>query len=320
MQLPISTMRYDITVPLLDGRVQIPDVELVPTRTGAMVFANVPALQSGDFGLWDLNMGYVLPAIEAGWDLIGLPLFIKRKPIYTFLFCRVDAGINSPKDLEGKRIGAASYPTSITIWAQGLLQYRHGVDISKLVWSVTNDKRAFPLHTSTPTVEAAAGEAKSPIDRLMAGEVDAIITDISDGKIYDMLEKSPDVKRLFPNYMEEDLKVYQETGLHAPMHQMVMSTKLDKEHPDLARQVVDAFEEAKQVSYMDTLNDRAGFSVMYQRERFVEQEKAWGDPWTYGVKNDRGTIDAFLAYNAEQGFTSKQLSIGDWLAESSLDT
>ena len=320
MQLPISTMRYDITIPLLDGRVGIPDVELVPTSTGAMVFSNIPALQSGDFGLWDLNMGYVLPAIEAGWELVGLPLFVKRKPVYTFIFCRVDAGIVVPSDLEGKRIGAASYPTSITMWVQGFLQHRHGVDVSKLRWIVSNDRRAFPLHTSEPTVELAAGETKSPVDRLMDGEVDAIITDISDGKVFDMLEESPDVKRLFPNYMDEDLKVYRETGVHAPMHQMVMSRKLDKEHPELAKKVFDAFEEAKQVSYTDTLNDRAGFSVMYQRERYVEQEKAWGDPWTYGVGNDRGTIDAFLAYNAEQGMTGQRMSVDDWFAASTRDT
>ena len=92
MQLPISTMRYDITMPLLDGRVQIPGVDLVPTGTGSMVFNDVPALQSGDFGLWDLNLGYVLPAIEAGWEIVGLPLMVKRKPVYTFIYCRADAG------------------------------------------------------------------------------------------------------------------------------------------------------------------------------------------------------------------------------------
>ena len=106
MQLPISTMRYDITMPLLDGRVQIPGVDLVPTGTGSMVFNDVPALQSGDFGLWDLNLGYVLPAIEAGWEIVGLPLMVKRKPVYTFIYCRADAGIETPKDLEGKRIGS----------------------------------------------------------------------------------------------------------------------------------------------------------------------------------------------------------------------
>ena len=119
MQLPISTMRYDITMPLLDGRVQIPGVELAPGPTAAMVFNEMPALQSGDFGLWDLNLGYVLPAIEAGWEIVGLPIMVKRKPVYTFIYCRADAGIETPKDLEGKRIGSGSYPTSITVWAAG---------------------------------------------------------------------------------------------------------------------------------------------------------------------------------------------------------
>ena len=98
MQLPISTMRYDITMPLLDGRVQIPGVELAPGPTAAMVFNEMPALQSGDFGLWDLNLGYVLPAIEAGWEIVGLPIMVKRKPVYTFIYCRADAG---NRDAEG---------------------------------------------------------------------------------------------------------------------------------------------------------------------------------------------------------------------------
>ena len=321
MQLPISTMRYDITMPLLDGRVQMPGVELTPAPTAAMVFSDMPALQTGDFGLWDLNLGYILPAIEAGWELVGLPIFIKRKPVYTFVFCRSDAGINSPKDLEGKRIGSASYPTSITAWVQGLLQHRHGVDITTLRWVVNNNRRVFPLHVDSPTVEAAEGDLpKSPIDRLMAGEVDAIITDISDGAAFAMLEASPDVKRVFPNYQDEDLALFKETGIHAPMHQMVMSRKLDREDPELARRVYEAFVQAKQIAYTDAVNDRAGFSLMYQREMAVAQERVWGDPWVYGVKDDMGTIDAFLTYNVEQGMTGARLSLEDWMAAATLDT
>ena len=320
MQLPISTMRYDITLPLLDGRVQVPGVELTPAATGAMVFNEVPALQSGDFGLWDLNLGYILPAIEAGWEIVGLPLMIKRKPVYTFVFARADAGIETPKDLEGKRIGSGSYPTSITAWVTGLLQDRHGVDVSTFRWIVNNPRRVFPLHVETH-IEAAEGDPpKPPIDRLMAGEVDAIITDISDGPAFAMLESSPEVKRVFPNYQEEDLALWRESHIHTPMHQMVMSRKLDREDPDLARRVFDAFVEAKRLAYIDAVNDRAGFSVMYQRELVVEQEKLWGDPWVYGVKEDMGTLDAFLTYNVEQGLTSRRLSLEDWMAASTLDT
>ena len=154
----------------------------------------------------------------------------------------------------------------------------------------------------------------------MEGEVDAIISDISDGAAFAMLEASPDVKRVFPNYQEEDLALWNEMRIHAPMHQMVMSRKLDREDPELALRVYDAFVEAKRLAYIDAVNDRAGFSLMYQREAVVEQEKVWGDPWIYGVKDDMGTIDTFLTYNAEQGLTSQRLSLEDWMAASTLDT
>ncbi len=320
MELSFPIMRYDHTMPLLEGRVKIDGVELRPVRTNSMVFNDVPELREGNFGLWDLNMGYVLPAIEAGWELIGLPVFSKRKPVYTFLFCRADAGINTPKDLEGKRIGSNSYPTSITIWLQGLLQHRHGVDISKLQWVTSSPRRVFPLHKAEPKVEAAENPKKSPVTRLLEGEVDAIITDISDGKAFRTLEQDRSIKRLFPNYVEEDLRLYRETGIYTTMHQMVMSKKLDRSNPDLAEKLFTAFEVAKKLAYEDILNDRGGFSVVYLRERLEEQIKEWGDPWKYGVKANQSTIDTYLAYNAEQGITSKKLSPQDFFAAGTLET
>ena len=320
MEILFPIMRYDHTMPLLEGRVKIDGVELKPVRTSSMVFNDVPELREGNFGLCDLNMGYVLPAIEAGWELIGLPVFSKRKPVYSFLFCRADAGINSPKDLEGKRIGSNSYPTSITIWLQGLLQHRHGVDISKLRWVTSSPRRVFPLHKTESKVEAAEDPKKSPVNRLLDGEVDAIITDISDGKAFRTLEQDPSIKRLFPNYVEEDLRLYGDTGIYATMHQIVMSKKLDRGNPDLAGKLFTAFEEAKKLAYEDILNDRAGFSVVYLRERFEEQIKDWGDPWKYGVKENKNMIDSYLTYNAEQGITSKKLALEEFLAAGTLET
>src|SRR5687767_11546251 len=116
LELPFPVMRYDITLPLAEGRVEIPGVRLRPTQITSMVFADNPQLREGDCGLCDLNVGYLLPAIEAGWQLVGLPVFSKRKPAYQFIFCRADAGIDSPKDLEGKRIGSGSYRTALTVW------------------------------------------------------------------------------------------------------------------------------------------------------------------------------------------------------------
>jgi len=313
-------MRYDHTMPLLEGKVEIEGVKLNPVRTNSMVFNDVPELREGDFGLWDLNMGYVLPAIEAGWQIVGLPVFVKRKPLYTYIFCHRDAGIDSPKDLEEKRIGTGSYPTAITIWAQGLLKDLYGVDISRLCWVTSNSRRVFLLHKSNPRVEAAEDPKKSPVNRLLDGEVDAIITDISDGSAFETLEQSPKVRRLFPNYMDEDMRLYRETGIYTPVHQIVMSRTLDREHPELAGKLYRAFEEAKRLAYLDILNDRAGFSVVYLRERLVQQVKDWGDPWKYGIKANKGTIDTFIKYNVEQGTIRSELSYREMFASGTLET
>src|SRR5437762_3292453 len=92
VEIPITFMRYDLTMPVIDGRVTIDGVKLVPTRSapnGTMISPESP-IPSGDFGIIDMNMGNWLPAIEAGWELVGLPVFTKRKHVYTYLFCRSD--------------------------------------------------------------------------------------------------------------------------------------------------------------------------------------------------------------------------------------
>ena len=317
MDLRFPVMRYDHTMPLLDGRVEIPGVTIKPEPTPPMVSADVPSLRTGGFGLCDLNTGYWPQAIEEGWDLVGLPLFIKRKPVYQYLFVSND--VTSPSDLEGKRIATNFYPTGITILLQGLLRERHGVDTASITWVANATSGVFPLHDGSPAVKVADGERKAPWDRLLEGEVDGIISDISDGDVWEKLENSPNVHRLF-DYVAEDRRLYEETGVYTPMHLIVMSRRLDREHPGLARQVYDAFEEAKRLAYRDILNDRAGFSVVYLRERLVEQMGTWGDPWKYGVTANRGTVETFARYNADQGITGRQLAVEELFAEGTLDT
>jgi 4,5-dihydroxyphthalate decarboxylase len=161
---------------------------------------------------------------------------------------------------------------------------------------------------------------KSMADRLIDGEVDAMITDISDAKLFDILENSSKVRRLFPNYIEEDERLYRETGIFTPVHIIVMSKKLDRQYSDLAGKLYTAFEQAKKMAYEDILSDRAGFSVVYLRERMKEQRQRWGDPWKYGIKANKSTIDALIGYNHEQGMIRSELSYGEIFAEATLES
>ena len=318
MELKFPLMRYDIVQPLLDGRVTVEGVTLKPFKTSSMVFTDVPQLRTGDFDLWELNWGYFLPALEAGWKFIGLPVFPKRKPAYQYIFCRTDAGINSPKDLEGKKVATGQYRIVVDIWIRGLLKHQHGVDPSKLKWLSLRDD-IFPIHDDKVQIEIAKGD-KNPVDRLIDGEVDAIITDISDVKLFHTLENSPKVKRLFPDYVERDRNVFRETGIYAPMHLIVMSEALDRKYPDLAGKIYAAFEQAKKVAYDDILSDMAGFTLVNLREKMQEQMKTWGDPFKYGMRANKETIDKFNQYNLEQGLVRTVVPLEKQFAASTLDT
>src|SRR5581483_5590483 len=128
IELQVPNLRYDITMPFVDGRVPVDGVRLKVGRgVAGTVLPKDSPLITGDFGLVDLNIGNLLQAIEAGWEMVALPVFSKRKPVYTYVFCRSDRGIATPKDLEGKRIGAGRYVSSITVWLRGLLHEHYGV-------------------------------------------------------------------------------------------------------------------------------------------------------------------------------------------------
>jgi 4,5-dihydroxyphthalate decarboxylase len=318
MELKFPLMRYDIVQPLLDGRVTVEGVTFKPFKTSSMVFTDVPQLRTGDFDLWELNWGYFLPALEARWKMIGLPVFPKRKPAYQYIFCRTDAQIHLPKDLEGKSVATSQYRIVIDIWIRGLLKDRHGVDPSKLKWLSLRDD-IFPIHDEKVQIEIAKGD-KNPVDRLTDGEVDAIITDISDVKLFSTLENNPNVKRLFPDYVERDQTLYKETGVYAPMHLIVMSAELDRKHPDLAGKIYAAFEQAKKVAYDDILSDMAGFTVVNLREKMKQQMETWGDPFRYGLRANKETIETFNRYNLEQGLVRSVVPLNRQFAASTLDT
>lgn len=317
-EIEFPVMRYDITLPLLEGRVPIDGVRLKPVKASSMINKEDPRMIAGEFGLMDLNIGYFLPAIEAGWQITGLPVFSKRKPAYQLIFCHADSGIRTPKDLEAKRIGSRTYRTALTVWVRGLLREHYGVDFSNVQW-VLQAKEVFPVHDQNLKIEYV-DESKNMTQRLIAGELDAILTDISDTKMFENLESHPKIKRLFPDYLKADQRLYRDTGIYTPVHMIVMSRKLDRAQPDLAAKFYAAFEKAKQIAYDDILSDRGGFSIVYLRERMKEQMATWGDPWKYGIKANQATIDAFIKYNVEQGMIRSAPSYADVFAAGTLDT
>ena len=317
----LPNFRYELILPLVQGRVPIEGVTIKPSgfMESAGYFDN-PKFKDGDFGLLDCNWGDVVSAMDAGWDMVCLPVFIKRKPVWNYLWVRSDRGIDAPKDLEGKTFSTGGYGSAITIYTRGFLQHDHGVDLHKLRWLLGANGR-FDIHDKDVHVELATGERKAPMQRLLDGEVDACTGDITDAALWNALESSPQVKRLFPDYQERNQQLFKAQGIYTPVHIIVMGGKLNREHPELARTLYDAFQRSKDVAVLDALGDGAGPSLIpHAREHFRDQQTTWGDVWQHGVSANKNTINTFLDYLYEHGLTRSRLSVGQAFAAGTLDT
>jgi 4,5-dihydroxyphthalate decarboxylase len=313
--------RYDILQPLLQGRVPIEGVTLRttgPTDTARLY--QDERFRRGDFDLLDINWGDAAPAVDAGWEIVCLPVFIKRKPVYNFLWVRADRGINTPRDLEGRLIATGGYNSAITIYTRGFLQHFHGVDISKLRWLLPAEP-PLPLHTQGIAIEVASGPRKSQVQRLLDGEVDASTGDITDPKAWAELESSPLVRRMFPNYEEENARLWREQHIFTPVHTIFISRKLDREQPGLARRLYEAFKQSTELALTDAQGDGTSYSlIINMRELLREQLRTWGNVYEQGIRANRNTIDTFLDYCYEQGVTGRRLSDEQFFASGTLDT
>jgi 4,5-dihydroxyphthalate decarboxylase len=311
--------RYDIMQPFVQGRVPVEGVEF--TFAGAMETAGQmenPRFRNGDFGLLDTNIGDVLPAIDNGWDMVALPILIKRKPIYNLIWVRADRGIETPKDLEGKTWATSMWGV-VTTYARGMLAHFHGVDISTFKW-IANVDGPWPLHK--PVNVEYRTDGKPQWKRLLDGEVDACSGDIIDPDAWDVLEGSPHiVKRLFPNYRQMHRDLRKEHGFVTPTHIMVMGGKLHRANPGLSRRIYDAFERSREIAINDARGDGSSYNlVLDARELFRDQRAELGDVWKHGIAANRELWELTLDMYAEQGQTSRRYSLEEVFPADTLDT
>ena len=193
----------------------------------------------------------------------------------------------------------------------------HDIDNAELVKAI---RRATIAGKINPVLCGTALKDKG-VQRLLDGEADASTGDITDAKAWEALENTPTVKRMFPDYVELNRKLWQEKGIFTPVHIIVMGGKLNREHPDLAKRLYDAFVQSKELAYSDALGEGTSYSMLFaMRETMRDQLATLGDMYPYGIKANQGTIDMFLDYNVQQGLTKNRMTVDQIFAKGTLDT
>ena len=134
LRLSIAVGNYDRTRPIADGLVPIDGVDpvfllLEPEE----IFFR--AFRHAEFDVCELSLSsFTVRTARGDNPYVGVPVFPSRAFRHNAIYVRTDRGITAPEDLRGRRIGTPEYQLTACVWARAILEDRHGVKPSDIVW------------------------------------------------------------------------------------------------------------------------------------------------------------------------------------------
>jgi 4,5-dihydroxyphthalate decarboxylase len=305
---------YDRTEALREGIVDVEGIDLnyLSIQAPREIFDRmVGALE---FDLSELSASEFISLTGNGkCPFVALPVFPSRVFRHSFMFVNTKAGIASPKDLEGKRVGVPLYTQTAAIWARGHLAHQYGVDLSKIQWvqgaveksGTHGTPHALPLLKPVP-IEQNKSE-KSLGEMLADGEIAALIGSRSPEV------RSANIGRLFPNYKDIERELYIKHKIFPIMHLVAIKRDVYEKNPWIATSLYKAFVDAKQWA-IKRYHFSAATSTMFpwHFDNVEEIDDIFGgDAWPYGVEPNRPTLEAFVQMMVEQHFIPKSLKVDD---------
>ena len=326
LKLDIAFWDYDRTRALADGSVKIDGVE--GTFHSAPVVTEIfrGMIGEGRFDVAELGLTYFLRTFKNGESpFVAIPVFPNRAFRHSAIFVNKASGIAKPEDLNGKTIGElALYSHDAGIMPKGMLMDEFGFRPETCRWVIGGlDWPLKPIdfvsHPHPANVEVTyAAEGKELGAMLAAGEIDALISaDVPKC----MLEHSPKVGRLFPDFKDVERDYYRRTAIFPIMHTVAIRAEVVARFPWVAMNLFRAFEAAKDRSVARALEITASrFPIPWMQTTAAERQKLFGeDLWPYGIEPNRKTLEAFLAYAHEQGVCHRLLRPEELFAPEILD-
>src|SRR5262249_14583579 len=246
---------------------------------------------------------------------VAIPVFPSRAFRHGFIAVHRKAGIKTPKDLEGKRVGVPLLTMTAAIYINGLLQHEYGVDVGKVHWvqGAMNTGGAHGSPTVLPLLKPLPVEQntsnKSMSDLIEERAVDATLGTSLPAAI----RTNPDVVRLFPDYVELEKAFYKRTRIYPIMHLVAIRKQLYERYPFIATSLYNAFCESKKIALEKMFNLRALRYMTPFLMRDIDEiyELFDGDPWPYGIEPNRPTLEAFVTYLVDQSLIGAPVSVDD---------
>jgi 4,5-dihydroxyphthalate decarboxylase len=269
-----------------------------------------------EFDICELSMAtYLVAHDQDAVPIVAVPAFPHRRFRHGYVFIREGSDIRAPKDLDGRRIGVRTWQTTAGLWARGILQDDHGVDLTSIEW-LSQDEEDVPFAMPPRFRFARVPEGETVTAMLLRGELDALI--YPDVPVEARRPDGP-IRRLFADPKATEIEYHARTGFFPIMHTVVIRRSLVEEHPWLARDVHSAFEASRALGFA-RMRDPRRVSLAWFEEALEEQRRVLGpDPWSYDFARNRSALETMIRWSHEQGLASSRVAPESLFVPSTLE-
>lgn len=226
-----------LTAALKQGKVSSPLVrfDFCGPPTASNGFKAMVRERAFDAG--ELAIVTFMQAKTYGKPLTLLPAAVVGRFQHSTISVMKGRGIAKPRDLEGRRVVVRAYTQTTGVWARGILQHEHGVDLSKITW-MTSDEPHLAEFTDPANV-VRVDKREKPLDqRMIDGEADA-------GILGPDAPKHPDALRLIADHAEAGAAWHAKYGCTHINHMFVVDSELAKTRTDVVAEIYRMLAESK---------------------------------------------------------------------------
>ena len=324
LRLTLACWDYDRTRALMDGTVRPDGIDLnylaLPVEE---TFFRM--LRNREFDVSEMSLSSYCASLHADKPpFIAIPVFPSRFFRHSCIFVSAKSGIRKPEELKGKRVGVPEYQMTAPVWIRGILSDDYGVkvtDVEHFSGGEEEPGRDEKLKLNLPASIRLKPIGKTQtLSRMLAdGELDALVT----ARAPSTFHTQPDaVKRLFPDYVDQEKAYYRRTKIFPIMHTVVIRREVYAANPWVAQSLAKAFGAAKARAYASYDQTAALPAMVPWLTAHIEEAKRdmGADWWPYGVAANRQVLETFLRYHQEQGLSKRLLAPEELFAKETLES